>query len=93
MQGYGFIAYMETYMNKVPMHTNVQTGYEWVQYILHGNEWKCRNVFRVSRHVFGELCNILSTQYGYEGSKVVRLEAFLAIILVVLGNGMCNKML
>ena len=84
MQGYGFIAYMETYMNKVPMHTNVQTGYEWVQYILHGNEWKCRNVFRVSRHVFGELCNI---------SKVVRLEAFLAIILVVLGNGICNKML
>ena len=24
------IAYMETYMNKVPMHTNVQMGNEWV---------------------------------------------------------------
>ena len=48
------IAYMEGYMNKVPMHKNVQSGYEWVQYILHGNEWRCRNTFRVSPHVFGD---------------------------------------
>ena len=46
------ITYMETYMNKVPMHTNIQTGYEWVQYILNGNEHKCCNVFRLSSHVF-----------------------------------------
>ena len=65
------ITYMETYMNKVSMHTNVETGYEWAQYILHGNERKCRNVFRVPCHVFGELCNTLSTQYGYKGSKRV----------------------
>ena len=32
------IAYVETYMNKVPMHTNIQTGYEWVQYILNEHE-------------------------------------------------------
>ena len=32
------VAYIETNMNKVPMHTNLQTGYEWVQYILNGNE-------------------------------------------------------
>ena len=37
-------------------------------------ERKCHNVFRASRHVFGELCNTLNTQYGYEGSKGVRLE-------------------
>ena len=30
--------YVETYMNKVPMHTNIQTWYELVQYILNGNE-------------------------------------------------------
>ena len=56
-------------MNKVPMHTNIQTMYEWVQYTLHGNEQKCCNAFRVSCHVFGELCNTLSTQYRYEGSE------------------------
>ena len=73
--GYASVmAYIKTYMNKVPMHTNVQTGYEWVQYILHVNERKCRNVFRVSRHVFGELCNTLRTQYRYEGIKGVCLE-------------------
>ena len=87
------IANMETYMNKVPMHTNIQTKYEWVQYILHGIERKCHNVFRVSRHVFGELCNTLRTQYGYEGSKRVFLEESVAITLVVLGNDMCNRML
>ena len=24
------VAYVETYMNKVPMHTNIQIRYEWV---------------------------------------------------------------
>ena len=24
------VAYIETYMTKIPMHTNIQTGYEWV---------------------------------------------------------------
>ena len=55
------VTYIETYMNKVPMHTNLQTGYEWVQYILNGNERKCRIVFRLSRHVFQKLCNTLHT--------------------------------
>ena len=39
------IAYMETYMNKVPMHTNVQPEYEWVQYILHENKKECHYIF------------------------------------------------
>ena len=52
-----FVIYVETYMNKVLMHTNLQKGYEWVQYILNGNERKCRIVFRLSRHVFRKLCN------------------------------------
>ena len=55
------ITYMETYMNKVLMHTNIQTGYEWVQYILNRNEQKCHNVFRLSSHVFRQLYNTLCT--------------------------------
>ena len=46
------VAYVETYMNKVPIYTNIQIRYEWVEYILNGNEQKCRNVFRLSSHVF-----------------------------------------
>ncbi|KAL0010398.1 hypothetical protein SO802_005506 [Lithocarpus litseifolius] len=46
------VAYVETYMTKVPMHTNIQTRYEWVQYTLNGNEKKCHNAFRMSSHVF-----------------------------------------
>jgi len=65
------VTYIEINMNKVPMHTNLQTGYEWVQYILNGNERKCRNVFRLSSHVFRELCNTLCTQYGYNSIKRV----------------------
>ena len=56
-------------MNKVPMHTNVQLGYEWVQYILHGNEQKCCNIFRLSPHVFENFCNALYDQYGYDVAK------------------------
>ena len=40
----------------------------------------------------GNWFNSLSTQYGYEGSKGVRLEKFVAITLMVFGHCMCNRM-
>ena len=86
------VAYMETYTNKVPMHTNIQTGYEWVQYILNGNKQKCCNAFRLLSHVFQELCNTLHTQYGYDGIKRVCLEEYVVMTLVVLGNSIGNRM-
>ena len=86
------IAYVETYMNKVPMHTNIQTGYEWVQYILNEHEQKCRNVFRLLSLMFRQLYNTLCIKYGYDDTKRVCLEEFVAITLVVLGNGMGNRM-
>ena len=49
-------------------------------------------MFRPSSHVFQELCNTLCTQYGYDGTKRVCLEDSVAITLVVLGSGMCNRM-
>ena len=55
------VTYVETYMTKVPMHINIHTRYEWVQYALNGNEKKCRNAFRMSSHVFRQLCNTLRT--------------------------------
>ena len=85
------IAYTETCMNKVLTHTNLRTGYEWVWYILNGNKRKCCNVFRLSSHLFRELNNTLRTQYGYEGTKRVRLEESVAMTLVILGSGMCNR--
>ena len=86
------VAYIKTYMNKISMHTNLQIGFEWVQYILNGNKRKYHNVFRLSSHVFRELCNTLRTQFGYEGTKRVRLEESVTMTLVVLGSDMCNRM-
>ena len=80
-------------MTKVPMHTNIQTGYEWVQYTLNGNEKKCHNAFRMSSHVFRQLCNTLRTRYEYDGTKRVCFEELVAMTLVVLGNVMGNKMM
>ena len=78
-------------MTKVPLHTNIQTRYEWVQYILTGNEKKCRRQFKMSSHVFGQLCNTLR-QYGYNDTRRVFLEESLTMTLVVLGNVMGNRM-
>ena len=86
------VAYVETYMTKVPMHTNIQTRYEWVLYTLNGNEKKCHNAFRMSSHVFRQFCNILHTQYGYDGTKRVCLEESIAMTLVILGNAIGNRM-
>ena len=89
--GCACVAYVETYATKVPLHTNIQSGYEWVQYTLIGNEEKCRRHFRMSSHVFGQLCNTLH-QYGYNDTKRVCLEESLAMKLVVLGHVEGNRM-
>ena len=80
-------------MTKIPMHTNIQTMYEWVQYTLNGNEKKCHNAFRMSIHVFRQLCNTLRTRYGYDGTKRVCLEESVVMTLVVLDNAMGNRMM
>ena len=89
--GCACVAYVETYATKVPLHTNIQSGYEWVQYTLIGNEEKCRRHFRMSSHVFGQLCNTLH-QCGYNSTKRVCLEESLAMTLVVLGHVEGNRM-
>ncbi|KAK9991491.1 hypothetical protein SO802_026476 [Lithocarpus litseifolius] len=78
-------------MIKVPLHRNIQTGYEWVQYTLTGNEEKCRRHFRMSSHVFGQLCKTLC-QYRYNGTRRVCLEESLAMTLVILGHAEGNRM-
>ena len=78
-------------MTKVPLHTNIQTGLEWVQYILTGNEKKCRRNFRMSSYVFGQLCNTLH-QYGYYGTRSVCMEESLAMTLMILGHAEGNRM-
>ena len=80
-------------MTKIPMHTNIQTGYTWVQCILNGNEQKCHNSFRMSNHVFRQLCNTLHTRYEYDSTKRVCLEESVAMTLVLLGNAMGNRMM
>ena len=77
-------------MTKIPLHTNIQSGYEWVQYTLIENEEKCRRNFRMSSHVFGQLCNTLH-QYEYNGTRKVCLEESLAMTLVVLGHAKGNR--
>ena len=41
--------------------------------------------------MFRELCNTLRTQYGYDGTKRVCLKESMAMTLVALGSGMCNR--
>ena len=78
-------------MMKVPLHTNTQTGLEWVQYILTGHEKKCRRNFRMPSYVFRQLGNTLR-QYGYYDTRSVCLEESLAMTLMVLGHAGGNIM-
>ena len=75
------------------MHTNIQTGYEWVQYTLNGNEQNCHNSFRMLSHVFRQLCNTLRTRYEYDSTKRFCLEESVEMTLVLLGNAMGNRMM
>ena len=91
LAGCACLAYVDTYMTKVPLHTNPQIGLEWVQYILTGHEKLCRRNFRMPSYVFRDLCNTLR-QYGYYGTRNVALEESLAMTLMVLGLVGGNRM-
>ncbi|XP_023879973.1 protein ALP1-like [Quercus suber] len=64
-----------------------------VAYIAGCASVKCHNMFRMSSHVFRQLCYTLRIRYGYDGTKSICLKESVAMALVLLGNATSNRMM
>ena len=86
------VTYFSKYINKTPCYDSEQRGWAWVRHCMEGNETLCYNMFRMKNEVFHNLCQVLQHDYGLQHSRNIRLEESVAICLLILGHGTCNRM-
>lgn len=53
--------YWYSYVDKVPCHTSILSGAEYVQELLNGHPDRIYNSFRMDKHVFQRLCCTLQS--------------------------------
>ena len=49
-------------------------------------------MFRMKNEVFHNLCQVLQYDYGLQHSRNIKLKESVAICLLILGHGICNRM-
>ena len=86
------MTYFNKYINKTPCYDSEQTGWAWVRRCMEGNEKLCYNMFRMKKEVFLNLCQVLQRDFELQHSRNIRLEESVAICLLILGHGTCNRM-
>ncbi|XP_023903578.1 protein ALP1-like [Quercus suber] len=86
------MTYFNKYISKTPCYDSEQTGWAWVIHCMEGNEKLCYNMFRMKNEVFQNLCQVLQHDYGLQHLSNIRLEESMAICLLILGHGTCNRM-
>jgi hypothetical protein len=60
--------HFKTHMNKSKYRVPTKSGYDWVMKNL-GHSTSCYNMFRLNKHVFDRLHNVLVESYGLKGTK------------------------
>ena len=84
--------YALKYLCKQPCRTSELTGHKWVQEILHGNDRRCYEMFRMDKHVFSLLCTAL-VECGLKSTNRMGVEEMVAMFLHVLGHGVGNRII
>ncbi|KAL0561301.1 hypothetical protein IC582_001723 [Cucumis melo] len=77
---------------KEPCRTSSHTSYKFVMKILNGHKDRCRQQFRMKKHIFQKLLIVLEQQYNFSKAKRMPLEEALAMFLITLGHGFSNRM-
>ena len=86
------VTYFNKYINKTLCYDSKQIGWTRVRRCMEGNKKLCYNMFRMKKEVFHNLCQVLQRDYGLQHSRNIRLEELVAICLLILGLGTCNRM-
>ena len=66
--------------------TSTLTSHEWVQEIINGHDVRCFQMFRMSKDVFLQLCNVLQCKYGLRPTRGIGIHEQVDLLLYVLGQ-------
>ncbi|KAJ8752292.1 hypothetical protein K2173_003928 [Erythroxylum novogranatense] len=83
--------HIKYYMKKL-CRTSPHTGWMFVMELLNGHKDRCHQQLRMEKDVFIKLCKLLNESYGLKKGTEVTIEEAVAMFLITLGHGLCNRM-
>ena len=88
--GFG-LWYTVAYLIKEPCHTSVFTGEIWVQELLHGNDRRFRNSFRMNKFTYQTIKTMLVKRGLLQPTKHITVDEQVAIFLFIVGGAASNR--
>ncbi|XP_026395767.1 putative nuclease HARBI1 [Papaver somniferum] len=85
--------YYQYFVEKTVCHDSILSGSAHVDEILDGHDARCQNSFRMEKHVFLLLCELLQKKQLLRHSKGVRVEEKVAIFMLAIGHNERNIIL
>ncbi|XP_016456643.2 uncharacterized protein LOC107780604 [Nicotiana tabacum] len=86
------LIYYEKYMYKEPCRTSKRTENIFIQKILHGNETRCYENFRLRKTVFLDLSKDLTNKYGLKPTRGMSVYEELGMFLMICTHGAGNRL-
>ncbi|XP_048132181.1 uncharacterized protein LOC115732310 [Rhodamnia argentea] len=71
---------------KEPCRDGKQSGAEWVSEIIHGHSDRIYEAFRLERHVFLNLCDLMIEKGRLKDSRYIKVDEQLGIFLLMVGH-------
>ena len=79
--------------DKVPQHTSILSGQDWINELIAGHDGRFYNEMGVHKHVFWALVAVLRRDAGLRDTRHVSGEEQLAIFLHYAHRGLSNRAL
>ncbi|XP_026399632.1 putative nuclease HARBI1 [Papaver somniferum] len=85
--------YYQYFVEKTICYDSILSGSAHVDEVLNGHDARCQKNFRMEKHVFLLLCELLQEKQLLRHSKGVRVEEKVAIFMLVVGHNERNRVL
>ncbi|XP_019055133.1 PREDICTED: putative nuclease HARBI1 [Nelumbo nucifera] len=85
--------YYYNHICKQPSRSSSLNRSEFMDEVLNDNDDRCREMFRMDKHVFFKLCDILRRRDLLHDTAGVRIEEQLAIFLNIIGHNERNRVI
>ncbi|KAL3747615.1 hypothetical protein ACJRO7_016420 [Eucalyptus globulus] len=86
------LAAMETSLHtREPIRDSQLSGEEWIREIVHGHSDRIYEAFRMERHVFLNLCDLMRVRGWLKDSRFVQIDEQVGIFLSVVTHNNSNK--
>ncbi|RZC84243.1 hypothetical protein C5167_047029 [Papaver somniferum] len=85
--------YYQYFLEKTICHDSILSGAAHVDEVLNGHDARCQDSFRMEKHVFLRLCDMLKEKELLRHSNGVRVEEKVAIFMLSVGHNERNRIL